>query len=332
MNLGSTSTVVTGADGFIGSHLVESLVRAGAEVTAFCYYNSFNSRGWLESVPTEVASEVRVIMGDVRDSDGVRSALRGMDSVFHLAALIGIPYSYEAPSSYVATNVTGTLNVMQAAREHELDRVVITSTSEVYGTARTVPIRESHPRQPQSPYSATKIAADALAESFHLAYGSPVTIVRPFNTFGPRQSLRAIIPTVITQLMQGEGLLRLGATSPTRDLTYVTDTCEGFIRVAESDAAIGRDVNLGTGREISVGDLALLIGEVMGVDVTIERDDARLRPDASEVDRLLADNTLALQLADWKPIVSLEEGLRRTVDWFRDSNGASCYRSGEYVV
>lgn len=328
MNLRGKRVVVTGADGFIGSHLVEALVAHGASVKAFCYYNSFNSWGWLDTVDTEVMRDVEVFMGDVRDPNGVRTALQGADAVMHLAALIGIPFSYHSPDSYVDTNVKGTLNVLQAARDHGLERVVITSTSEVYGTAQRVPIDEKHPRQGQSPYSASKIGADAMADSFYRSFGLPVTIVRPFNTYGPRQSARAVIPTIITQLLGGAEELHLGSLHPTRDLTYVTDSAAGFIALAECDEAVGRDVNLGVGEEISVGDLAALLMDITGREVPIVSEDERLRPGKSEVERLLSDNTLARQLTGWAPQVSLREGLTRTATWFADDRNRSGYRLG----
>jgi len=328
MDLRGKRVVVTGADGFIGSHLVEALVAHGTRVTAFCYYNSFNSWGWLDTVPAEVMAEVEVFMGDVRDPNGVRTALKGADAVMHLAALIGIPFSYHSPDSYVDTNVKGTLNVLQAARDHELERVVVTSTSEVYGTAQYVPIDEKHPRQGQSPYSASKIGADAMADSFYRSFGLPVTVVRPFNTYGPRQSARAVIPTIITQLMSGAEELHLGSLHPTRDLTYVTDSAAGFIALAECDDAVGRDVNLGVGEEISIGDLATLLMDTVGRTMPIVSKDERLRPDKSEVERLLSDNTLARQLTGWAPQVSLREGLERTAAWFADERNRSGYKLG----
>lgn len=328
MDLRGKHVVVTGADGFIGSHLVEALVAHGSRVRAFCYYNSFNSWGWLDSVPVEVMADVDVFMGDIRDPNGVRTALRGADVVMHLAALIGIPFSYHSPDSYVDTNVKGTLNVLQAARDHELKRVVITSTSEVYGTARYVPIDEKHPRQGQSPYSASKIGADAMAESFYRSFDLPVTIARPFNTYGPRQSARAVIPTIITQLLSGADEIHLGSLYPTRDLTYVSDSASGFIALAECDEAVGRDINLGVGREVSVGDLAELIMDIAGRRARIVTSDERLRPKKSEVERLLADNTLARQLSGWGPQVTLRDGLERTVEWFSEPSNRAGYKTG----
>lgn len=323
--------VVTGADGFIGSHLTEALVREGCCVRAFCFYNSFDSRGWLDSVPPESMSSVEFFMGDVRDPNGVRTALKDTDIVFHLAALIGIPFSYHSPDSYVDTNVKGTLNVLQAARDLDLERVIVTSTSEVYGTAQYVPIDERHPRQGQSPYSASKIGADAMADAFFRSFGTPVTTVRPFNTYGPRQSARAVIPTIITQLLAGADELHLGSIHPTRDLTFVSDTASGFIALGECGAAVGHDVNLGVGEEISVGDLAQMIMDVVGRQVPIVSKDERARPALSEVERLLSDNSLATSLAGWRPSVSLREGIERTVEWFSDEGNLARYRQG-YVI
>jgi len=332
VNLKGKKVVVTGADGFIGSHLTEALVAHGADVTAFCYYNSFNSLGWLDTIPAETAAQLRVFMGDVRDPNGVRESLKGADAVFHLAALIGIPFSYHSPDSYVDTNVKGTLNVLQAARDLELERVVVTSTSEVYGTALYVPIDEKHPRQGQSPYSATKIGADAMADAFYRSFDLPVVTVRPFNTYGPRQSARAVIPTIVTQLLAGATELKLGSITPTRDLNYVADTATGFIALAECDAAIGRDVNVGSGREISVGELAAKLIEITGANARIVTDEVRLRPEKSEVERLLASNALVRELTSWEPAVSLDEGLRLTVEWFSDEGNRARYKWDTYNV
>ena len=326
--------LVTGADGFIGSHLTEELVRRGHDVRAFVYYNSFNSWGWLDQSPREVREGLDVFAGDIRDPHGVRQALRGCDTVLHLAALIAIPYSYHSPDTYVDTNVKGTLNVLQAARDLGVERVVHTSTSEVYGTARFMPITEEHPVLGQSPYSATKIAADHLAYSFHAAFGLPVSIIRPFNTYGPRQSARAVLPTIITQLLGGARRLKLGATHPTRDFSYVADTVRGFIAVAESSAAVGQVINVGSNYEISVGDSARLIAEIMGVDIEIESDDQRLRPAASEVERLWADNSRARELCGWQPayggLEGFRRGLRETIDWFAVPANLSGYKAGIY--
>jgi len=332
MKLEGTNVVVTGADGFIGSHLTEALVARGARVRAFCYYNSFDSRGWLDTVPKNVSDEVDFFMGDIRDPNGVRSALAGQDAVLHLAALIGIPFSYHSPDSYLDTNVRGTLNVLQAARDLGLGRVVVTSTSEVYGTARYVPIDEAHPLQGQSPYSASKIGADKIAEAFHRSFDVPVVTARPFNTYGPRQSARAVIPTIVTQLLAGVAELKLGSLHPTRDLTYVADTCAGFIALAESDAAVGREVNIGSGAEISIGDLARRLTALVGSEATVVTDEVRLRPERSEVERLVADTTLMRELTGWEPAVSLDDGLARTVEWFSDDANRSRYRWERYGV
>jgi len=304
--------LVTGAAGFIGSHLTERLVQEGAAVRAFIHYNSFGSWGWLDGSP--VSDELDVVVGDICDRDTVRRAACEVSTIFHLAALVGIPYSYHAPLSYVRTNVEGTLNVLQSAGELGTDLVVHTSTSEVYGTAQRVPIDESHPLQGQSPYSASKIGADKLAESFHLSYGLPVVTVRPFNTYGPRQSARAVIPAIIVQCLAGQAV-KLGNLDPVRDFTYVSDTVEGFLRAASTAQAVGMTVNLGSGREISIGDLAAMILRLTGSSACIEPDEQRTRPGPSEVDRLAADNTLARKLLQWQPNVGLENGLQQTIEW-----------------
>jgi NAD dependent epimerase/dehydratase len=323
--------VVTGADGFIGSHLSEALVTHGCNVTAFCLYNSFGSRGWLETIPAEIQGEMRMVLGDVRDPDMVRSALAGADAVFHLAALIGIPFSFHAPQSYVDTNVKGTLNVLQAARELGLSRVVVTSTSEVYGSAQYVPMDEKHPRHGQSPYSASKIAADAMAEAFYDSFDLPVVTVRPFNTYGPRQSTRAVIPTIVTQLLAGADEVHMGSLTPRRDFTYVADTCSGLIALGACDRALGLDVNLGTGQDIAIGELAAMIIEMTGSSARIVHEEERTRPDKSEVDRLQSDNALAQGLTGWRPEVPLREGLSRTIEWFAESpHGAG--RPQKYAV
>jgi NAD dependent epimerase/dehydratase len=324
--------MVTGADGFIGSHLVEALLEAGHQVRAFVLYNSFNSWGWLDSMPKEKLREIEIYPGDVRDPHGVKKAVEGMDQVFHLAALIGIPFSYHSPDLYIDTNVKGTLNILQACRDHAVGRVVVTSTSEVYGTARYAPIDEEHPLQGQSPYSASKIGADKIAESFHLSFGLPVITARPFNTYGPRQSARAVIPTIITQIAAGNRRIKLGSLHPTRDLNYVQDTCQGFLALAGCDKAVGRTVNIGSGREISVGDLARMIFRLMDADVEIETDDERTRPKESEVERLLCDSRLIKELTGWGPAMSLEEGLRRTIDWFRQEANLGMYKHDIYNV
>ena len=322
--------LVTGADGFIGSHLCEALLEAGHNVTALVQYNSRNHWGWLEDVPGR--NDLRIISGDVRDSRVCRRIVEGQERVFHLAALIAIPYSYEAPSSYVDVNVTGTLNMVDAARDAGVARFVHTSTSEVYGTARYVPIDEAHPLQPQSPYSASKIGADAIALSYYHTFEVPVAIARPFNTYGPRQSARAVIPSIISQVASGRTTIQLGDPTPTRDFNYVADTCAGLIALSEADDALGRAVNLGAGKEISIGDLVVLIGRLMGVDIEIEHDPARIRPSGSEVFRLLSDNRLASELAGHTPSVSLEEGLRRTIAWFSDPANLAVYKPDIYNV
>ena len=321
------AVLVTGAGGFIGSHLVERLVSLGADVRAFVHYNALGTFGWLDTSP--ILPDVSIVAGDVTDRDSVESAMSGIDTVFHLAALIAIPYSYHAPASYVRTNIGGTLNVIQAAREAEVRCIVHTSTSEVYGTARYVPIDENHPLQGQSPYSATKIGADKIVESFYRSFNLPVVTVRPFNTFGPRQSARAVIPTIVTQLLAGE-TVTLGSLHPTRDLNFVANTIDGYIAAAQSTAAIGETINLGSGREISIGDLAVLIGELARRPLRLETTGDRFRPSASEVERLLAENERARRLLAWRPRVTLEEGLIRTIEWFETH--LERYRPGVYVV
>lgn len=328
--------LVTGADGFIGSHLTEALVRHGHDVKAFTLYNSFSSWGWLDRCADDVRGKFEVFQGDVRDPNGVRTAMKGCDTVLHLAALIAIPYSYHSPDTYVDTNVKGTLNVLQAARDLGVSRLVHTSTSEVYGTARFVPISEEHPLQGQSPYSATKIAADQLAYSFYASFGVPVVIARPFNTYGPRQSARAVIPTIITQIANGQRKIKLGAVSPTRDFNFVADTVAGFIAAMNSNKGVGESVNFGSNYEISVGDTVRLIAEVMQREVQIETDEMRMRPANSEVERLWAANAKAKELFDWAPAYAGREGfargLRETVDWFADPANLASYKSGIYNV
>jgi dTDP-glucose 4,6-dehydratase len=326
-SLNGKRVLVTGAGGFIGSHLTEALVRAGAKVTAFIRYNSSGTRGWLESSP--LRDQIAFVRGDIGDFHSVRAAVQDQEVVFHLAALIGIPYSYVAPHQYVRVNIEGTVNVVQAARELGVGRVIQTSTSEVYGTALRAPIDEEHPRQPQSPYSASKIASDGLAESYWLSFKTPVVIVRPFNTFGPRQSTRAVIPTIITQLLGG-GPVRLGSLTPTRDMNFVSNIAEGFIAAATAEGAVGQTINLGTGIEHSIGEIAEMIAEIIGVPLRVESEAQRARPETSEVFRLIADNRRAEQLLGWRPAVDLREGLRRTVDWFREHG--HLYRVGEYAV
>lgn len=336
MNLKSKKILITGADGFIGSHLTEYLVRAGADVRAFVCYNSFNSWGWLDDTDGDVKSSLDVFAGDVRDPHGVRTAMQGCDVVMHLAALIAIPYSYHSPDTYIDTNVKGTLNVVQAARELGIERVVHTSTSEVYGTARFVPITEEHPLQGQSPYSASKIGADQIAQSFFHSFDTPVATIRPFNTYGPRQSARAVIPTIITQVASGASQIKLGAIHPTRDFNYVRDTVRGFIAVAESDAAIGRVVNVGSNYEVSVGDTARLIAKLMGREVEFFTDEQRMRPPGSEVERLWACNQRAKELTGWEPeypsIEGLTRGLQETIDWFTQPGNLARYKAGVYNI
>lgn len=330
MKLEGKRVLVTGADGFIGSHLIETLLDNGCEVRAFVYYNSFNSWGWLDTLPQELQRRLDVFAGDIRDPNGVRKAMEGVDVVFHLAALIAIPFSYHSPDSYVDTNIKGTLNVLQAARALGTERVLVTSTSEVYGTAQYAPIDEKHPFQGQSPYSATKIGADRVAESFWRSFDLPVVIVRPFNTYGPRQSARAVIPTIITQLLSGERELHLGSLSPTRDFNYVRDTVRGFIALAEADAAIGQEVNIATGVEHTIGDVARTLIAELNPEARIVEKEERLRPDNSEVFRLIGDNGKIRGMTTWMPRYDLSTGLRETVDWFRKPENLSRYKAWLY--
>ena len=332
MDLKNLNILVTGADGFIGSHLTEELVKKGFKVRAFVYYNSFNSNGWLDSLPVEVKNKIEFFSGDIRDPNGIRKAMEGIHVVFHLAALIAIPFSYHSPDSYIDTNVKGTLNILQAARDCNVKRILVTSTSEVYGTAQFVPITESHPKQPQSPYSASKIGADALADSFYRSFDLPVTIVRPFNTYGPRQSARAVIPTIITQLLNGISEIKLGDISPTRDLLYVKDTVEGFIKIAESDLLIGQEVNIATQSEISVGDLAKILINQINPNAIIISDDIRLRPVKSEVFILFGSNEKIKSMTKWKQNYSLDDGLKETVEWFRNKENLTQYKADIYNV
>ena len=326
--------LVTGADGFIGSHLTEALVRAGYDVRAFVFYNSFNSWGWLDQSPADIKSSIDVFAGDIRDPHGVHSAMTDCDAVLHLAALIAIPYSYHSADTYVDTNIKGTLNVLQAARTLNTERVIHTSTSEVYGTARFVPITEEHPLQGQSPYSATKIGADQLALSFHSSFELPVVVARPFNTYGPRQSARAVIPTIITQIANGSREVKLGALSPTRDFNYVEDTVRGFIAAMSSSNGVGEVVNFGSNFEISVQETANMIADIMKTEVSFVSENERKRPQDSEVERLWADNTKAEKLFGWKPEFSGKDGLRRgleqTVEWFRQPENLKAYKSDIY--
>ena len=322
--------LVTGADGFIGSHLTESLLEKGYDVKAFTYYNSFNTWGWLDTLPKEKLDQIEVFSGDVRDPNGVREAMKGVDQVFHLAALIAIPFSYHSPDSYVDTNIKGTLNILKAARDLGTEKIMVTSTSEVYGTAQYVPIDEKHPFQGQSPYSATKIGADRLAESFYRSFNLPVAIVRPFNTFGPRQSARAVIPTIITQLLAGREEIKLGSLTTTRDFNYVKDKAAGFIAIAESDKTIGQEINIATQREISIGDLAKEIIAQINPDAKIVCDEQRLRPEKSEVNRLLGANAKIKELTDWKQQYTFEQGIAETIAWIRQNMAA--YKTDIYNV
>ncbi|PKM82395.1 MAG: NAD-dependent dehydratase [Firmicutes bacterium HGW-Firmicutes-14] len=328
--------LVTGADGFIGSHLTEHLVGLGYDVRAFVFYNSFNSWGWLDCAAKEVKDSLEVFAGDIRDPHGVKKAMCGCDAVLHLAALIGIPYSYHSPDTYVDTNIKGTLNILQAARELEVSKVVHTSTSEVYGTAKFVPIKEDHPLQGQSPYSASKIGADQMALSFYNSFATPVAIIRPFNTYGPRQSARAVIPTIITQILKGHRKIKLGVLSPTRDFNYIKDTINGFTAVLESDRSIGQVINIGSNYEISIGEVVKIITGIMNTEIDIESDSGRIRPAASEVDRLRADNSLAKTLLGWEPAYGGKEGFRKglveTVEWFQQPSNLKNYKAGVYNI
>lgn len=322
--------LVTGSDGFIGSHLTQSLLHEGYEVKAFTYYNSFNNWGWLDTFPKDELKEIEVFSGDIRDPNGVREAMKGCDMVFHLAALIAIPFSYHSPDSYVDTNIKGTLNVLQAARDLGTSKIMVTSTSEVYGTAQYVPIDEKHPYQGQSPYSATKIGADRLAESFYRSFNLPVAIVRPFNTFGPRQSARAVIPTIISQLIAGKTEIKLGSLTPTRDFNYVKDTAAGFIAIAKSDKTVGQEINIATQKEISIGDLANMLIEKINPSAKIICEEERLRPEKSEVNRLLGSNAKIKELTDWAPKYTFEQGIDETIAFIRDNIGA--YKPDIYNV
>lgn len=320
--------LVTGADGFIGSHLVEGLLEKGYDVKAFTMYNSFNTWGWLDTLEKEKLDQIEVFCGDIRDPNGVREAMKGVDGVFHLAALIAIPFSYHSPDSYVDTNIKGTLNVLQAARESEPEKILITSTSEVYGTAKYVPIDEKHPFQGQSPYSATKIGADRLAESFYRSFNLPVSIVRPFNTYGPRQSARAVIPTIISQLLSGKEEIKLGSLTPTRDFNYVKDTVAGFIAIAESEKTVGEEINIATQKEISIGELAQVIIGQINPGARVICDEDRLRPAKSEVNRLLGSNEKIRKLTDWTPKYTFEQGIAETIEWIKQN--LASYKSDIY--
>jgi dTDP-glucose 4,6-dehydratase len=332
LELKNKRVLITGADGFIGSHLTEQLVKEGAKVKAFVYYNAFNSWGWLDTLPRPILGEIEVFAGDVRDASCVESATKDSDVVFHLAALIGIPFSYHCPDSYLETNVKGTLNVLQAAKKLGIEKLLVTSTSEVYGTALYAPIDEKHPFQAQSPYSATKIAADRLAESFYRSFGLPVVIVRPFNTYGPRQSARAVIPTIIVQLLSGATEIKLGSLTPIRDFTYVKDTVDGFVELAKSDKSIGEEVNIAAGQEISIGRLATELISQLSPKTTIVCDEARVRPRESEVDRLFGSNEKIRSLTNWKPQYGLSQGLSETIAWFKDPVNRGRYKGDIYNV
>lgn len=332
----NSKIMVTGADGFIGSHLTEELIRQGYDVRAFVYYNSFNSWGWLDQTSNEIKKNLDVFSGDIRDPHGVKEAMRGCTHVLNLAALIAIPYSYHSPDTYVDTNIKGTLNVVQAARELNVEKVVHTSTSEVYGTAQYVPIDENHPLQGQSPYSASKIGADQMALSFYKSFDTPVSIIRPFNTYGPRQSARAVIPTIIGQLAGGHTNIKLGAISPTRDFNFVKDTVSGFISVMNSDKSNGEVINIGSNYEVSIGETAEMIADIMNVSLTIETDEQRIRPDKSEVERLWADNQKAKDILGWKPNYGGKDGLRRgleeTIEWFTNPKNLASYKTDVYNI
>ncbi|KPK02231.1 MAG: NAD-dependent dehydratase [Nitrospira bacterium SG8_35_4] len=332
MELKGKKVLVTGADGFIGSHLVQRLLEEGCEVKAFVYYNSFNSWGWLDTIPPEQLQKIEVFCGDIRDPNGVRNAVRDVNVVYHLAALIAIPFSYHSPDSYIDTNIKGTINVLQAGRDSNIERIIVTSTSEVYGTARYTPIDENHPVQGQSPYSATKIAADKISESFFRSFDLPVTIARPFNTYGPRQSARAILPTIIIQLLTGEKRIKLGSLDPTRDLNYVTDTCSGFVEIVKSDNTIGEEINICSGKEVSMGNLAQMLVNKINPEAEVISDSQRIRPGKSEVERLIGNNGKIRELTGWSPHYSLDSGLEETVAWFKQDENLKKYKAELYNV
>jgi len=332
MNLTDKKIMETGAEGFIGSHLTEALLELGCDVRAFVFYNSFNSWGWLDTLDKETLKRIDIFTGDIRDPNGARKALKDVDLVFHLAALIGIPFSYHSPDSYIDTNIKGTLNILQASKDLGVEKTLITSTSEVYGTAVYVPIDEKHPRQGQSPYSATKIGADHIAESFHRSFGLPVVIVRPFNTYGPRQSARAIIPTIITQLLSGEKDIQLGALHPKRDFVFVKDAAKGFIEIAKADKAIGEEINIATETEVSIGDIAEKLIGMIDPSAKVVVDTQRLRPKNSEVGRLLGSSKKIRELTGWKPGYTLEQGLKETIEWFKNKENLKVFKSDVYNI
>lgn len=332
MDLKNKRILVTGSDGFIGSHLTEALLDEGCKVRAFVYYNSFNNWGWLDTLPCEKLEKLDVFTGDIRDPNGMRSAMKNIDIAFHLAALIAIPFSYHSPDSYIDTNIKGTLNVLQAGRDFKCEKILVTSTSEVYGSAKYVPIDENHSYQGQSPYSASKIGADRMAESFYKSFNLPVAIVRPFNTFGPRQSARAVIPTIITQLLAGKTVIKLGSLKPTRDLLFVKDTVNGFLEIAKSDKTVGEEINIATQTEISIGDLAAKIIAMINPKARIDMDEFRLRPEKSEVERLLGCNEKIKSLTGWKQLYSLDDGLKQTIDWFSKKENLTRYKADIYNI
>lgn len=332
MDISKKKILVTGAEGFIGSHLVESLLDKGCKVRAFVFYNFSNSWGWLDTFPKDKLDKIEVFAGDIRDFNRVKEAAAGVDIIFHLAALIGIPFSYHCPESYIDTNIKGTFNILQASKDLNVKKVLVTSTSEVYGTARYIPIDENHPRQGQSPYSATKIGADYMAESFYRSFGLPVTIVRPFNTYGPRQSARAVIPTIITQLISGSKSIKLGALHPTRDFVFVKDTVSAFIKIAVSEKTNGEVLNIASQSEVSVENIAKKLMRIINPDAKISKDANRVRPEKSEVERLLGSNKKIRKLTSWKPEYGLDKGLRETVEWFKDKENIKLYKTGIYNV
>lgn len=331
-NLKGKLVLITGADGFIGSHLLESLLEEGAKVRAFCFYNSFNTWGWLDTLSKNQLEQIEIFTGDIRDPNGVRMAMKNIDIVFHLAALIAIPFSYHSPDSYIDTNIKGTLNIIQAAKDLGIERILVTSTSEVYGTAQFVPITELHPKQPQSPYSASKIGADCIAESFFRSFDLPVTIVRPFNTYGPRQSARAVIPTIISQLLNGENEIKLGDLSPTRDLLYVKDTVQGFVEIAKCEHLIGHEVNIAMQTEVSIGKLAQQLIDIINPNAKIVTDNQRLRPSKSEVFRLFGSNEKIRKYTTWMPRYNLKQGLEDTIRWFKEPENLKLYKSNIYNI